>query len=120
MLTAGRPDPDPMSVLTSDRMRRVLDEAARSFDWVIIDTPPVGLLTDAHLLASLVDTVVLVVRAGIDAAPARCSGRSRRSAATASSASCSTARTEAARQLGYLRLRYGELAGTIARLIRDG
>jgi protein-tyrosine kinase len=64
ILTAGRPDRDPMSVLSSDRMRRVLQEASARFDWVIIDTPPVALLTDAHLLASLVDAVVLVVQAG--------------------------------------------------------
>ena len=31
---------------------------------MIIDTPPVALLTDAHLLASLVDAVLLVVQAG--------------------------------------------------------
>jgi protein-tyrosine kinase len=42
----------------------VLHEASSRFDWVIIDTPPVALLTDAHLLASLVDAVVLVVQAG--------------------------------------------------------
>jgi capsular exopolysaccharide synthesis family protein len=64
VLTAGRPDPDPMSVLASDRMRRVLGDAGRSFDWVIVDTPPVAVLSDAHLLAALVDTVVLVVKAG--------------------------------------------------------
>jgi len=65
VLTAGRPDPDPMSVLASDRMRRVLADASRLFDWVIVDTPPVAVLSDAHLLARLVDTVVLVVRAGV-------------------------------------------------------
>jgi protein-tyrosine kinase len=65
VLTAGRPDSDPMGVLSSERMQRVLVDAAAAFDWVIIDTPPVALLSDAHLLASLVDTVVLVVRAGI-------------------------------------------------------
>lgn len=64
VLTAGRPDPDPMSVLTSERMRRILADAAKSFDWVIVDTPPVAVLTDAHLLARLVDTVVMVVKAG--------------------------------------------------------
>jgi len=64
VLTAGRPDRDPMSVLSSDRMRRVLQEASARFEWVIIDTPPVALLTDAHLLASLVDAVLLVVQAG--------------------------------------------------------
>jgi capsular exopolysaccharide synthesis family protein len=64
VLTAGRPDRDPMSVLSGDRMRRVLQEASLRFEWVIIDTPPVALLTDAHLLASLVDAVLLVVQSG--------------------------------------------------------
>jgi protein-tyrosine kinase len=64
VVTAGRPEADPMGVLTSERMRRVLEDAAGAFDWVIIDTPPVALLTDAHLLASLVDSVLIVVRAG--------------------------------------------------------
>ncbi len=68
VLTAGRPDRDPMSVLSSTRMRRVLQEAARRFEWVIIDTPPVALLTDAHLLSSLVDAVILVIESRQDAA----------------------------------------------------
>jgi capsular exopolysaccharide synthesis family protein len=63
LLPAGRPDPDPMSVLTSSRMRRVIDEAAAKYDWVLIDTPPVGLMPDAHLLAAMVNAVVLVVQA---------------------------------------------------------
>jgi Mrp family chromosome partitioning ATPase len=37
---------------------------------VIIDTPPVALLTDAHLLASLVDAVLLVIQAGRTSLPA--------------------------------------------------
>lgn len=64
LLTAGRPDPDPMSSLTSDRMRRVLEEAAARFDWVVIDTPPIGLLPDANLLAAMVDVALLIVHAG--------------------------------------------------------
>jgi capsular exopolysaccharide synthesis family protein len=64
LLTAGRPDPDPMSGLTSDRMARVVEEASARFDWVIIDTPPVGLLPDARLLAKMADTTLLVIRAG--------------------------------------------------------
>ncbi|HMF99109.1 MAG TPA: CpsD/CapB family tyrosine-protein kinase [Vicinamibacterales bacterium] len=64
VLPAGRPEPDPMSGLTSDRMRRLVAQAAATFDWVIIDTPPVGLLPDASLLADIVDGVLLVVRAG--------------------------------------------------------
>ena len=64
VLPAGRPESDPMSGLTSDRMRRLIAQAAAAFDWVIIDTPPVGLLPDASLLAALVDGVLLVIRSG--------------------------------------------------------
>jgi protein-tyrosine kinase len=64
LLLAGRADHDPMSGLTSGRMHEVIEQAAASFDWVIIDTPPVGLLTDAHLLAAMVDAAVLVIDAG--------------------------------------------------------
>ncbi len=63
VLPAGRPTSDPMAALTSDRMRQLVEEARRSFDWVIIDTPPLMLLPDAHLLSSLVDGAVLVVKA---------------------------------------------------------
>src|SRR3954452_19027915 len=64
VLPAGRPESDPMSGLTSDRMRRLITQAGKAFDWVIVDTPPVGLLPDASLLADIVDGVLLVVRAG--------------------------------------------------------
>ena len=64
VLPAGRPSSDPMAGLTSERMRRLLDEAKQSFDWIILDTPPVMLLPDSHLLASMVEGAVLVVRAG--------------------------------------------------------
>ena len=64
MLTAGRPNSNPVGVLTSDRMRRLVAAAAQEHDWVIIDTPPVALLPDANLLAGMVDVAVLVVAAG--------------------------------------------------------
>jgi capsular exopolysaccharide synthesis family protein len=63
VLPAGRPTSDPIGALTSERMRRLIEEAREVFDWVIIDTPPIGLLTDAALLSSMADGVVLVVKA---------------------------------------------------------
>jgi protein-tyrosine kinase len=65
LLPAGRADHDPMAGLTSGRMQQILNQAAASFDWVVIDTPPVGLLTDAHLLSAMVDAAVLVIDAGV-------------------------------------------------------
>jgi capsular exopolysaccharide synthesis family protein len=64
VLTSGAPDQDPMRALTSERMQRLLKEAAAGFDWVIIDTPPIGILTDAKLLSAMVDGALLVIRAG--------------------------------------------------------
>lgn len=64
LLQAGRPSSDPMAGLTSDRMRRLIAEARESFEWIVIDSPPVGLLPDANLLAAMVDGVIMVVKAG--------------------------------------------------------
>lgn len=64
LLTAGRATTDPVGGLTSARMRQLLREASKRFDWVIIDTPPVTLLPDANLLTAMVDGVVLVIAAG--------------------------------------------------------
>jgi capsular exopolysaccharide synthesis family protein len=64
LLPAGRPDPDPMGSLTSTRMRRILVDACNRFDWVVVDAPPVGTVSDASLLAEMVDGSLLVVRAG--------------------------------------------------------
>jgi capsular exopolysaccharide synthesis family protein len=64
LLPAGQPEPNPLAALTSARMRVLLDECAALFDWVVLDTPPVGLLPDAQLLARLTQAVVFVIGAG--------------------------------------------------------
>jgi len=64
LLPAGRPDPDPMSGLTSARMKHIVNEAAARFDWVVLDVPPMGPVPDASLLAGMTDGTLLVVRAG--------------------------------------------------------
>ena len=64
VLPAGRPTPDPMGALTSGTMRELVRDAGATYDWVIVDTPPVGLLSDANLLARIVDGVVMVISAG--------------------------------------------------------
>ena len=52
-----------MAGLTSPRMQQLLEGAKQAFDWVILDTPPLALLPDAHLLSSMTDGVVVVIRA---------------------------------------------------------
>jgi len=70
LLPAGRPDPEPLSGLTSPRMQHLLEEASERFEWVIVDTPPIAAAADASLLCEMVDLTVLVVRAGQTAYPA--------------------------------------------------
>ena len=55
----------PIAALSSERMRNFVASAAERFDWVLIDTPPVGLLSDANLVARVTDGVLFVVAAGV-------------------------------------------------------
>lgn len=63
VLPAGKPTHDPMATLASERMQQLIAEARESFDWVLIDTPPIGLLSDASLIASAADGTIIVVKA---------------------------------------------------------
>jgi len=63
LLSGGRAERDPSGMLTSDRMRHLIEDAMKSFDWVLVDTPPVAVFSDAALLSMLTDGVILVVRA---------------------------------------------------------
>ncbi len=64
LMTAGRPTMDPMAGLSSARMKALIAEAKATFDIVLIDTPPVTQVPDAGVLVPLVDTAVLVIKAG--------------------------------------------------------
>jgi capsular exopolysaccharide synthesis family protein len=65
VMTAGRRLASPLAMLTSDRIRAVVDDAAARFDWVLLDSPPVNLLPDAQLVARLSQGVLFVIAAGV-------------------------------------------------------
>jgi capsular exopolysaccharide synthesis family protein len=64
LLTAGVLPPNPAELLGSPVMRELLRTLVDGYDMVILDTPPVMAASDSSVLASMVDGVVLVVRAG--------------------------------------------------------
>jgi protein-tyrosine kinase len=64
VMTAGRADLNPLAGLSSPRMGEILRDVATRFDWVLLDTSPVGVLPDAQVLARLVGGVILVIGAG--------------------------------------------------------
>lgn len=64
VVTAGPLPPNPSELLGSARMQELLERIRDRFDIVIMDSPPTLVVTDASVLTTLVDGLVLVARAG--------------------------------------------------------
>ena len=64
LMPAGPVGAEPAELVGSDAMQELLQEWSTQFDHVIIDSPPVLLLSDAIRLSASVDAVILVVRSG--------------------------------------------------------
>ena len=61
VVSAGPVPPNPPELIGSARMTQVLELLQRHFDYVVIDSPPLNAVTDALVIASQVNGVVLVV-----------------------------------------------------------
>lgn len=64
LLTSGPIPPNPSELLNSKKMEEMLEQLVQQYDYLLIDAPPVVAVTDACVLASRVDGVVLVVASG--------------------------------------------------------
>ncbi len=64
VLPTGPLPPNPSILLGSQRMKQVVDRTEELADILVIDSPPVNLASDATTLATLVDGVLLIIRAG--------------------------------------------------------
>jgi polysaccharide biosynthesis transport protein len=64
LLTSGPIPPNPAELLGSNEMRKLLSELGDRFTHIIIDSPPAISFTDASVLSTLVDGVMLVVHGG--------------------------------------------------------
>jgi len=89
VLGSGHFPPNPSELLGSGAMRNVLREAKEQFDVILFDSPPLLAVTDAAVLATMVDGTVLVVRMG------------------------ATARQAVRRALGQLRAVHGRVLGSV-------
>lgn len=63
-LAAGHIPPNPAELLASGRMKSLLEELRKNYDYIFIDSPPILVVTDAAVLSKYVDGYILVVRAG--------------------------------------------------------
>ncbi len=64
VVTAGPLPPNPSELLGSARMQELLERLKSRFDVVVLDSPPALVVTDASVLSTLVDGLVVVARAG--------------------------------------------------------
>lgn len=62
VIAAGEIPPNPAELLSSERMKEIIDELSKKYDYIFFDTPPVTVVTDAAALSQFVDGMVVVVR----------------------------------------------------------
>jgi tyrosine-protein kinase Etk/Wzc len=63
VITTGVLPPNPSELILTNAMKKLLEELKESYDYIIMDTPPVGLVTDALILMNYSDITFTVVRA---------------------------------------------------------
>jgi capsular exopolysaccharide synthesis family protein len=64
LITSGPLPPNPPELFGKETFRRLLEEASNTYDWVLLDSPPVASVTDPVICAGRSDLVVLVVQYG--------------------------------------------------------
>lgn len=62
LLLSGDIPPNPSELLSSEKMQQVIDELSGQYDYILVDTPPVGVVSDTCIVASYLDGVLLLVR----------------------------------------------------------
>lgn len=60
IITAGATSPNPIALLNSAKMKQLMREWEAGYDYIILDTPPIGVISDAKSLASEVDSMLFV------------------------------------------------------------
>ena len=63
-MTSGSIPPNPAELLGSEAMEKLLDKLKLQYDYILIDTPPVTVVTDAVALSGYVSGIMLIVREG--------------------------------------------------------
>lgn len=62
VLTSGPIPPNPSELLSNGKLPQLLAELRHTYDYILIDSPPYGLVTDSALIAEYVDATLYIVR----------------------------------------------------------
>ncbi len=64
ILTSGTMPPNPAEIIASTKMKELLEYFSSNYDYVIIDSPPAGYVSESAILANLADGTILTISAG--------------------------------------------------------
>lgn len=62
VILAGVIPPNPMELIANDQTRDMFDELKKTYDYILIDSPPVGVVADAYLLIKYADVNIFITR----------------------------------------------------------
>lgn len=65
VIYSGRIPPNPAELLMSSRIKELLDQVSKDYDYVIVDTAPLMVVTDTLLISEYSDLIIYVTRAGV-------------------------------------------------------
>jgi capsular exopolysaccharide synthesis family protein len=65
IISSGKPVPNPSELLERDELNYLLNSLRETYDWIIIDSPPVHLVPDAMVLSRISDITLYVIRQGV-------------------------------------------------------
>lgn len=60
ILFSGEIPPNPSEILSGEMMQKLIESSAEKYDYILVDTPPVNVVTDACVIANLLDGVMLL------------------------------------------------------------
>lgn len=61
MILTGPKPPNPAELISSEKMKNFIEQMKPYYDYILIDSPPAGILSDARILSTMVDGVLVVV-----------------------------------------------------------
>lgn len=65
VLPIGKVPPNPAELLESDRLKELIEEAKREYDYILLDCPPVNIVVDSQIVEQYADRTLFIVRAGL-------------------------------------------------------
>ena len=65
MIQSGAVSPNPTALLQSDKFRSMIETLHKYFDYIIVDTAPIGVVIDAAIIVQKCDASILVAEAGV-------------------------------------------------------